>query len=49
VTTEQINNINKLDEKQSVTNMIDATDEKTANLLKSQNCHDVTVEIGGTG
>jgi len=42
VTTGQTNNIEDLDENQSVTNINDVTDEKQLNLLESFNCHNVT-------
>ena len=49
VTPGQVNDINSLGEKQSVTNMNDVTDEKQRNLLNLNECHDVTDEKEGTG
>ena len=48
VTTGQLNNINKIDENQTVTSNNDVTDEKQLNLLESFNCQSVTDEKGGT-
>lgn len=47
VTPLQVNNINRLDANQSVTQDNDVTDEKQPNQLKSKDCYDVTDEIGG--
>jgi len=49
VTPRQVNDINNLDKKQSVTNRDDVTDGKQAKQLKIQGCHDVTDEKGDTG
>jgi hypothetical protein len=46
VTTGQHNNINDIDEKQTVTNNNDVTDEKQLKLLESFDCHGVTDEKG---
>jgi len=48
VTTGQPNNINKIDENQTVTSNNDVTDEKRHKQLKLLNCHDVTDENRGT-
>ncbi len=49
VTTGQVNNINNLDAKQSVTNKNDVTDKKQGKQLKLQCCHTVTDGKRGMG
>ena len=49
VTTRQANKINKLDQKQSVTEKKGVTDDKTAKSLKLNESHGVTFHKGGTG
>jgi hypothetical protein len=48
VPTYQCNNINNIDEKQSVPNNNDGTDEKQHKPLKSLDWYDGTVQKGGT-
>jgi putative DNA primase/helicase len=49
VTTRQFNNINNIDENQTVTVKKDVTDERQLKLLESFNCHNVTDEKGKAG
>jgi hypothetical protein len=47
VITRKANNINNIDDNQTVTSNNDVTDEKQHNQLKLHNCHNVTDEKGG--
>ena len=47
VTSGQVNNINEIDENQTVTSKKDVTDGKQPKLFESFNCHTVTDETGG--